>query len=37
MPSALLVFQTDSVQPREFEAVVSEVPPTAMTYGEAAG
>ena len=35
-PPALLP-QTVSVQPRALVAVVSEVPPTAMTYGEAAG
>ena len=31
------VFHTDSVQPREFEAVLSLVPPTATTFGEVAG
>jgi hypothetical protein len=29
--------QTDSVQPRLLESVLSEVPPTAVTYCEAAG
>ena len=37
MPSVLLVFQTDSVQPRLVEEVESLVPPTAVTYLEAAG
>src|SRR5215469_7617630 len=31
------VFHTDSVQPREFEAVLRLVPPTETTFGEAAG
>jgi hypothetical protein len=30
-------FQTVSLQPREFAAADSEVPPTAVTYREAAG
>jgi hypothetical protein len=33
----LEVYHTDSVQPREFEAVLSDVPPTDVTYREAAG
>src|SRR5215469_4450287 len=32
-----VVFHTDSVQPREFYAVVSAVPPTETTFGEVAG
>jgi len=32
-----LLPQTVSVQPREFDAVLSEVPPTEVTSGEAAG
>jgi hypothetical protein len=32
-----VVFHTDSVQPREFEAVLRLVPPTETTFGEAAG
>ena len=36
-PSDVLVFHTVSVQPRAFDAVVSEVPPTATTSGEVAG
>ena len=36
-PSVELVFQTVSVQPRVLLAVVSEVPPTAVTYFEVAG
>src|SRR5215472_8727579 len=31
------VFHTDSLQPREFEAVLRVVPPTETTFGEAAG
>src|SRR5580704_8417039 len=31
------VEQPDPVQPREFEAVLSLVPPTATTFGEVAG
>lgn len=37
MPSVLLVFQTVSVQPRVVEDLDSLVPPTAVTYLEAAG
>jgi hypothetical protein len=38
VPSVLLVFQTVSVQPRVVEvALVSAVPPTEVTYCEAAG
>jgi hypothetical protein len=32
VPSVELVFQTDSVHPRVLFALVSEVPPTAVTY-----
>lgn len=37
MPSVLEVFQTVSVQPREVEEVFRAVPPTDVTYLEAAG
>src|SRR5437588_359180 len=33
VPSPGPVFHTDSVQPREFDAVVSLVPPTETTFG----
>ena len=33
----LVVFQTFSLQPRALLAVVSEVPPTAVTYFDVAG
>src|ERR1700759_4975867 len=36
-PPLLLVYQTFSVQPRAFEAVLSDVPPTPTTLGEVAG
>src|SRR5579871_6038668 len=32
-----VVFHTDSVQPRAFDAVLSRVPPTETTFGEVAG
>jgi hypothetical protein len=37
VPSVAEVLHTDSVQPRGFAALASEVPPTAVTYPEAAG
>jgi hypothetical protein len=37
VPSPGALFHTDSVQPREFAAVLSLVPPTETTFGEAAG
>src|SRR5580693_8390564 len=36
-PSAGDVDQTDSLQPRALLAATSDVPPTAVTYGDAAG
>ena len=37
VPCVVLFFQTVSVQPRAFAAVVSDVPPTATTEGDVAG
>jgi hypothetical protein len=37
VPSVELVFQTVSVQPRLLEAAERAVPPTEVTYREAAG
>ncbi len=37
MPSVLEVYQTLSLQPRLLDAWLSEVPPTEVTYWDAAG
>ncbi len=36
-PSTVVAFHTDSPQPRALPSRTSEVPPTAVTYGEEAG